>query len=219
MSTLKLKALKASVLKAQKANMKMINEAAEIAALDAILKLENNKDLFEAKVKLAVIGGNTNTLQKLVDECSGIIDAMPVENIKTKATRIWAGSRRFTFGTQIDLMFQLASGILYSCAEHKQLLLAHTGLDAELLEQFMTAFGSPAYYSRNFNTLVEAKLYNVDDVKSAVTVMQSALCVVVDTSQLTEEKFAEEFSKGGVRAHEDKLKADEAIAEAGNLVL
>lgn len=206
--------LKAQVKAAQKANAKKIADAAQVAVLQATLKLEGSKELFESKVKLAVISQHTKTLQDMVDQCSALVDSIPVINPKTRATRVWAGKRRFTFGSQINLMHQLASGIMYSCADHKQLLLDFTGLDSELIEQFVEAFGSPAYYSRNFNALVEAVPYNIEDVNSTVAVMQSMLCVTVDTSQLTTSNFSMEFGKGEIEAHENKVKADEAIAEA-----
>ena len=214
MSKTSIKALQAKVKAAQKANAAKIVEAALTATLEATLVLESSPALFKSKVQLAVSSQNTDKLQDLVTECSAIVDSVPVTNTKTRSTRVWAGSRRFAFGTQINLMYQLATGIMYSCADHKQLLLAHTGLDSELLEQFTEAFGTPAYYSRNFNTLVEAKPYTMENVKSAVAVMQSTLGVVVDTSQLTLANFSLEFGKGEVTAQTNKLKADEAIAEA-----
>lgn len=206
--------LRAQVKAAQKLNAKKITAAAEIAMLNATLKLESSKELFASKVSLAVKSAHTKTLKDLINDCSGIIDSMPVQNQKSRTIREWAGSRRFTFGNQINLMFQLATGIMYSCAEHKELLLAHTGLDSELLEQFAEAFGSPAYYSRNNNVLVESKPFDIEAVQSTVTLMQSMLFVVIDTSQLTESNFKVEFTKGEIRAHEDTMKANEAISEA-----
>jgi hypothetical protein len=214
MSIKSVKALQAKVKAAQKANAAKIAEAALTATLEATLKLESSKELFASKVKLAVTSGHTNTLQTLVSECAAIIENMPVTNPKTRTNRVWAGSRRFAFGTQINLMYQLATGILYSCAEHKELLLEHTGLNDELIEQFVDAFGTPAYYSRNFNTLVEAKPYDVDKVLSTVAVMQSELGVIVDTSQLTAKEFSLEFGKAEITAETNKLLAEEAIANA-----
>lgn len=209
-----LKALEAKVKAAQAESKKKIEAAAKEASLKATLVLESSKTLFDSKVQLAVTSGNTSRLQALVDECTAIVDSNPVVNKNTRTTRIWAGTRRFTFGSQINLMYQLASGMLYSCAEHKTLMLAHTGVDAELLEQFVEAFGSTAYYSRKTHELVPAKMYDVDNVTASVAVMQSVLGVVVDTSQLTEANFSLEFGKGEVRAQLDKAQADEALAEA-----
>ena len=206
-------ALKAKVKAAQKTSAAKVAAAAEDLLLNATLALESSEVLFQSRVKLAASSQNTKTLQTLVDQCSAMIDEIPVQNSKTRTVRKWVGVRRFAFGNQINIMHQLVTGILYSCAEHKQLLLEHTKLDLELLEQFTEAFGSPAYYNRNFNTLVEAKDYNVDNVMAAVSVMQSSLGVIVDTSQLTPANFSMEFGNGEIKAHEDRSKADAAIAD------
>ncbi len=206
--------LKAQLKAAQKANEKKIAAAAEANSLTAQLKLESSVSLFNAKVALATVGTQTQMLQTLVDECGALVDATPVHNNKTKANRKWSGSRRFQFGSQIDLMYQLATGILYACAEHKQLLLAHTGLSLELLEQVVESFGTPTYYSRNFNSIVEAKPYNVERACATVEVMQSELAVVVDTSNLDLANFSLEFGKSEKTAHDNFKSAEEAIAQA-----
>ena len=215
MSKTSLKALQAKVKAAQKANAAKIVEAALEASLKATLKLESSEVLFKSKVKLAIVSQHTKTLQDLVNECSAIVDTMPVHNKNTGTDRKWSSVYRFAFGSQINLMYQLAAGIMYSCAEHKQLLLAHTKLNSELLEQFVEAFGAPAYYSRNVNKIIEAKPYTIDDVIATVNVMQSELGVVVDTKLLTTEEFSLEFGKGEITAQTNLLAAEEAIAKAG----
>jgi hypothetical protein len=205
--------LKEQVAAAQELNAKKVAEAAAIAGLEAILALESSETLFEAKVKLAATAIGSTKLQKLVDECAAIVANIPVTNTKTRTTRVWAGSRRFAFGNQVNLAYQLATGILYSCAEHKPLLLAHTGLDAELLDQVIEAFGTPAYYSRNYNSLVVAKSYNVVKAKDAMAIVQSQLGTIIDTSLVTSSTFSLEFGKSEKTAYTDKLKADEAIEE------
>ena len=206
--------LKAQVKAAQKANAKKINDAAVANALKAQLKLESSKTLFDAKVALATTGSQTSILQNLIDQCEAIVDSTPVHNTKTNTVRKWSGSRRFAFGSQIDLMYQIATGILYSCAEHKQLLLAHTGLNLELLEQMVESFGTPTYYSRNYNTVVEAKPYCVERACATVDVMQSELAVTVNTGSLSLEHFSLEFGKADKTAYDNFKAAEEAIAQA-----
>lgn len=209
-----IKALKAKVAATVKANTAKIKIEAEIAGLEATLKLESSKALFNAKVRLATTGAQTAKLQQLVDECSGIVSSIPVHNQKTRTNRVWAASRKFTYGNQVDLMYQLATGILYACAEHKALLLVHTGLNIELLEQVVKAFGTPMYYSRNYHTIVEPKPFTLELVKSTVEVMQSELSVVVDTTALTMDNFMLEFVKAETTANNNFTQATEAIAEA-----
>jgi len=209
-----IEALKAEVARVQQENMMKIREAAEIARLQATLKLEGSEELFHAKVKLAANGEQTAKLQQLVDECAEIVASVPVHNPKTRTNRVWAGSHKYNYGTQIDLMYQLATGILYACAEHKQLLLAHTGLNLELLEQMVKAFGTPTYYSRNNHVVVESRPYDFDMAKSTVDVMQSELGVVVDTSAITRNNFEMEFVRAENTAAVAYQQAKEAIEEA-----
>lgn len=214
MQNLNIEELKAAVAAKVAENMERLKHDVEVAKLQATLELESSEDLFQAKVRQRAIAEQTQYLQKLVDECAAIVASTPVFNNKTRANRVWAGSRKFNYGTQVDLMYQLATGILFSCAEHKQLLLAHTKLDLQLLEDIVEAFGTPTYYSRNYNTIVEAKPYDVERVKASINVMQSSLGVVVDTSALTESKFKEEFERSISTANNNYEQAIEAMKDA-----
>jgi len=213
-NTLNISELKAQVLAAQEANKAKIAEAAEIAKLQASLANESSPELFDAKVKLAVTAGYTEKLQRIVNECEEIVNSMPITNTKSRSLRKWAGNKRFAYGTHINLMTQIASGILYSCAEHKELMIAHTGLDLELLEQFLKAFGSPAYYNRNENALVEAKMYNVENALETTKLLQSELDVDADVKLVTEETFSAEFGRAETTANKDLIAATEAIEKA-----
>lgn len=214
MTNINIKALKAKVKAAQKENTARVREAAEIARLEATLKLESSEELFAARVKLTANSEQTEKLQNLVNECEGIVASVPVYNQKTRTNRQWAGSHKYNYGNQIDLMYQLATGILYACAEHKQLLLAHTGLNVELLEQVVKAFGTPTYYSRNYNTIVKEKPFDVALAKSTINIMQSILGVVIDTSSLATHNFVEEFNKAKITAKKYYGQASKAINEA-----
>jgi len=214
MSQLNIEQLKAKVAELTQANLAKIKEQAEIAKLQAIIKLESNEDLLNAKAKLMMSSENSEKLQTLIKECSEIISSMPVHNAKTRTNRVWAGSHRYGYGAQVDNLYELATGILYACAEHKELLLAHTNLNSELLGQLVEAFGNPAYYSRNNNVLVEAKPADVDAVKSCISIMQSQLEVVIDTSKITANNIELEYVKAETKAMQDLDSASEAIAEA-----
>lgn len=206
--------LKAKLEAKRAENAVKVREAAEIARLESAIKLESSEPLFNAKVKLETNGLQTAKLQRLVSECEAIIESVPVHNTKTRSSRVWAGSHRYGFGTQVDLMYQLATGILYACAEHKELLLQHTGLNLELLEEIVSAFGTPSYYSRNYHTIVESKPYDIDRVKMGIEVMQSQLDVVINTNVLTKDTFELDFVRGETRAQADFKQAVEAIDSA-----
>lgn len=206
--------LKAQVEAVQKANAEKVRVRSEIARLEATLKLEGSEAVLNARVAMAANGAQTARLQQLVDECEAIVDSMPVHNPKTRTNRKWSGTRRFNYGTQVNLMYQLATGILFACAEHKQLLLAHTGLDLEVIEQLVEAFGAPTYYSRTHHVVVEAKPYDVAMVNTVVNVMQSDLGVVIDTAKLTKDNFEYEFIRAENVADTNLKSAEEAISEA-----
>jgi hypothetical protein len=196
------------------ANAIRVKEGAEVARLTASLKQENSETLFNAKVRLEASGLQTAQLQQLVEECSTIIASVPIHNNKTRASREWAGNHRYDIGGQVDLLYQLATGILFSCAEHKELLVEHTGLSVELMEEVVTAFGSTSYYSRNYHAIVAAKPFNMERLTMAIEVMQSQLGVVVNQDALTVDTFETQFTNGETRAISEYNLAVEAISKA-----
>ena len=206
--------LKKKVAALQKKNAAAIKERAEVARLEATLKLESNPVLLKAKVNLAVKDQQTQKLQELVEECSGIIASIPIHNPKTRSGRTWSGNHRFSYGTQIDLLYQLATGILYSCQEHKQLLRAHVPVSLELFEQFIKAFGTPSYYSRNHHVVVESKQADIDTLQEILTVLQSELDIIIDTQDLTPENVEMEFVRAEATAIQNYESALEAISVA-----
>lgn len=206
--------LQAKVDALKAANEVAVRERVEVARLTATIALEESPALLEARVQLAAKDAQTQTLQRIVDECEGIISTVPIHNPKTRTDRKWSGNHRFAYGTQIDLLYQLATGILYSCQEHKQLLMAHTGANPELLEQFLDAFGTPSYYSRNHHVIMEAKPYDINALLGTLEVMQSSFNVIIDTSRVTEGMLVTEFNRAEATAQADYAAAVEAIEGA-----
>lgn len=206
--------LKAEVEAIKAANKSKLQAKVQEAMLRAQIALETNEDVLNSKALLAVRNEQTQKLQNLVNECQGIISSVAIFNPKSNENRIWLGKYRSLFGNQINLMYQLVSGILYSCQEHKELLLAHTGLNLELVEQTVNAFGTPSYYSRNYNTVIDSEPYDLAKVKATVDILQSELGVTVDTSELTEKNFQKEFLRAENNAQKAYQEAQEAIAEA-----
>ena len=210
--------LQAKVDALKVANTEVVRERVEIARLTATIALEESPVLLEARVKLAAKDEQTQVLQRIVDECEGIISTVPIHNPKTRSDRKWAGNHRFAYGTQVDLLYQLATGILYSCQDHKQLLMAHTNANPELLEQFLDAFGTPAYYSRNHHVIMDATPFDIDALHSTLQVMQSSFGIIIDTSRVTEGALVMEFNKAEATANADYVSAVEAI-EGADFVL
>jgi len=209
-----IKELEAKVAALKEANTAKLQEKVTVARLKAQIELEGNEELLEAKAQQALRNEQTMKLRETVAICEGFISQVPIARAKSSDMRVWSGKHRYGYNTQVDLMYELVSGILYSCQEHKQLMLAHTGLNMELIEQTMAAFGTPTYYNRTLNAIVEEVPYNVDQVKATLGILQSELGVVIDTSSITEQRFAKEFDTARAKAVADYEAAQEAIAEA-----
>jgi hypothetical protein len=214
MSKLNLVELRKKAAKLAKDNMVKIKEAAEIAKLQAMIKLESNESLLTAKAKLMVSGENSKKLQDMINECTAIINSMPVYNDKSRENRKWAGKHKYGFGSQVDAMFEIATGIIYSCKTHKDLLLIHTGLNLEMLSQLVDAFGNPTYYNRNNNVVVEEVPANIVELNTIMQVLQSEMQITIDCSKLTDKVFQVENIKAELRAHVENEEAQEAIEEA-----
>lgn len=203
---------KAEAIKA--ANAEKLREKVEVALLQATIEREGSEELLNARAAMEASRLQTEKLQSIVGTCEGMIASVPIHNRKSDDVRKWMGKHRYNYGTQIDLMYQIVTGILYSCQEHKDLLLIETGLNMELVEQAVNAFGTPAYYSRNNNVIVEEVPYNLPAIRNVVELLQSELGVTVDTHKLTEKNFEKEFliaQETAIKAYE---QAQEAIAEA-----
>lgn len=202
---------KAEAIKA--ANAEKLREKVQVALLQATIEREGSEELLNARVAMEASRLQTEKLQSVVGICEGLITSMPIKNRKADDMRKWAGKHRYNYDTQVDLMYQIATGILYSCQEHKDLLLIETGLNMELIEKTVAAFGTPSYYSRNNNVIVEEVPYNVSAVRNVLSVLQSELGVVADVSAITEENFEKEFLRARETAEKAYKQAQEAIAE------
>ena len=195
-------------------NKDSIDTQVQIALLKGQIANETNEAVIQERVRAEATRRETEKLETLVGTCEGIVASVPVYNRKTHENRTWEGRKRYVYGTQVDLMYALMTGILYSCQEHKQLLLTSTGLNMQIIEDGINAFGSPEYYNRNYNTIVEAKPYDVERAKAVIGMMQSELDVVIDTSKLTEKNFEAEFLNASIAAQDNYNQAQAAIAEA-----
>lgn len=209
-----IEALKAQVEAAKEAAKQKVAESVEIATLKAQLELETSPALLEAKARLAMKQSNTDKLAELIKVCEVMVSQLPIFSERMRDNRKWSSSHRYGYGNQIDLVFQLCTGITYSVEQHKTQMLAHTGLSQELLDSVLKGFGSPAYYSRNNNVVVDEVPYDLEVLSDALDVLQSELGINIDTSELTPEKFQLEFLRGANNANQQFSQAQEAIAEA-----
>lgn len=206
--------LQNKVAQLREENTKKLQEKVEVARLRAQIDLEGSEHLLEAKAQQALRNEQTERLKDIVNFCAAVPVEYPIAKKRSTENRVWMGKQRYGFNSQINLVYELISGMLYSCQEHKDLMFAHTGLNAELVEQTMAAFGIPAYYDYNTNTIVEESPYNVDVVQSMLGILQSQLGVVIDTSPVTEQTFAKQFDTARKNALSSYEAAEKAISEA-----
>lgn len=214
MTTINIEELKAKAEAVKAANAKKLQEKVQVALLQATIEREGSEALLNARAAMEARRMQTERLQSLVQECAGIVSEVPVYNRKTRENRAWSGKLRYGYGSQINLVHQLMTGILYACQEHKDLMLAHTGLNMELVEQAISGFGIPSYYNRINNAIVEETPYNLEQVQEVVQILQSDMDLVIDTSELNQKNFDKEFLRAKENAETAFEQAQKAIEQA-----
>lgn len=168
---------------------------AEQLLLEARMSLLDDPTYLNTLASIEVTRTKNDTLESLIKGCEHVIAETPIYDKSTRQERKWSGRYTFEFGNDIQLLFRLATGMLYSVAEHKELMYMLTKLSSVTVEAFVSAMGSPAYYSSNYNTVVEATPYNAVLAKAYATVLSDELGLSLDTSSLTEDRFAKYFAK------------------------
>lgn len=200
----KLRAELAAKIKVNKAEM---SKNVEIARITAKMTILDNPAMTQARVKALIVRETSDKLKALDATCTEIVASMPIHNAKTKEDRKWNPSRQYGLGNNIQLLTGVLSGIQYSAVAHKEQMLALTGLDEDLIEQVLEAFGSTAYYSKNYNVVVDESTYDLEELTGALALVAEALDIQLDTSRLTDKVMDSRFEVA-------RVKADLALAQA-----
>lgn len=195
------------------ANKAKLQEKIERNKLEALIKLESNETLLEAKAKLQLAAENTDKLQSLIEQCKFVIQDMPIINNKTRENRIWQGNHRYIYGQQVDSIYELCTGIMYSCPEHKELMLAATGLSMSEINSLIESFGNPAYFSNVQTKYIESVPASLDNMLVALGVIQSTLGTTVNTNKVTEQTIELEFVRAENLAREQEQSAKDAMKD------
>jgi len=179
------------------------------AKVEAVL---NNPIIQEGMIVTGMLERTIDKLKETDALCSGIVEAMPIYSTRTRETRKWSPSPQFGLSTEISAIIRLLTGIQYSAADHKNQMLAVTGLSEPLIEATLDSLGSLPYYNRNYAVIVDGK--SMDTVKFAVNIQLVALAlgVTVDTSFLTDKLAAKRISDALLTAEKNKLAAEVQIA-------
>lgn len=209
-----LEELRAQATKAAEEAKAKVAENLERIKLTTIINSANNTALVDAKVKVLLIEETTIKLKELDFACEHIVASMPILSSKTRENRKWNPSKQYGMGNHIALLTGLLSGIQYSANDHKQQMLAVTGLSEDVIEQTLEAFGSTAYYSVNYSEIVPEVPYNLPKLLDLIAIIEDTLAVVIDKTLLTEKGLSSRFSLALARA--EKAEAEDELTEAVN---
>lgn len=209
-----LEELRAQATRAAEEAKAKVAENLERIKLTTIINSANSTALVNAKTNIALIEETTNKLKELDLACEHIVASMPILSAKTRENRKWNPSRQYGMGNHISLLTGLLSGIQYSANEHKQQMLAVTGLSEDVIEQTLEAFGSTAYYSVNYAEIVPEVTYNLPKLLDLIAIIEDALAVVIDKTLLTDKSMSSRFSLALARA--EKAKAEDELTDAVN---
>lgn len=153
---------------------------------------------------MAVREATSEELKNLELSCEQIVKDLPITSRTTRETRKWNPSRVYGYGNQIGALVGLLSGIQYSASQHRLQMLATTGLNEQIIEDTLVAFGSPAYFSDKYETIIEAKPYDYNAIRSCIEVLEHKLDLNIDMSQLTEANIDKQFEAAQLRAETEQ---------------
>ena len=152
----------------------------------------------------AVKEATSEELKAIEMACSMIVKDLPLTNKATRETRKWNPSRVYGYGNQIGALVGILSGIQYSAAEHRLQMLATTGLNEQIIEDTLNAFGSPSYFSAKYETIVPEKPYCINSIKNSLEVLEIKLNINLDKDAITEELLSKQFESARLRAETER---------------
>ena len=152
----------------------------------------------------AVKEATSEELKAVEMACSMIVKDLPLTNKATREIRKWNPSRVYGYGNQIGALVGILSGIQYSAAEHKLQMLATTGLNEQIIEDTLNAFGSPSYFSAKYETIVPEKPYCINSIKNSLEVLEIKLNINLDKDAITEEQLSKQFESARLRAETER---------------
>ena len=152
----------------------------------------------------AVKEATSEELKAVEMACSMIVKDLPLTNKATREIRKWNPSRVYGYGNQIGALVGILSGIQYSAAEHRLQMLATTGLNEQIIEDTLNAFGSPSYFSAKYETIVPEKPYCINSIKNSLEVLEIKLNINLDKDAITEELLSTQFESARLRAETER---------------
>lgn len=197
-------------------------EAAKLAKADAIVEAEQCAVLARMADDVALakdlymqdrLEATTDRLTTLDSLCERVTTEMPIFNSRTRENRKWRPSKVYNLGKHVELITGLCSGIQYSAAEHKVQMLAGTGISADLVDDVVNSMGSPAYYNKNYDIVMDEKPYNFDKLNRSLKLIANKLDLDADFSMFTEDTMKARFEAARVNADSAQATAQEELAK------
>lgn len=200
--------IQAQVQAAREQAAAVISQKMAEAKAKAELALLTNVKFQEALVAQKMREESTSKLQELETVCEAIVNDNPVYSKTLKKDRTWNPSRVYGYGNQVATLSGILSGIQYSVQEHSSLMLAASGLSADLIEHTLEAIGNLPYYSTNYATIVEGKPMDVNTVRANITLIEYALGVSIDTSAITQQQADRLYASAQAKAEKAQAEAE-----------
>lgn len=171
-------------------------EAAEMNKYKAIISGGVDRIMAQAAVREET----SEKLKSIELLCSTIVSELPIQNRATRETRKWNPSRVYGYGNQIGALVGILSGIQYSANEHKIQMLAQTGLNEQIIEDTLNAFGAPAYFSEKYDVIVDERPFDINSICNCLEILEFKLDLTLDKSLVTEATLSKQFELARIKA-------------------
>lgn len=171
-------------------------EAAEMNKYKAIISGGVDRIMAQAAVREET----SEKLKSIELLCSTIVSELPIQNRATRETRKWNPSRVYGYGNQVGALVGILSGIQYSANEHKLQMLAQTGLNEQIIEDTLNAFGAPAYFSEKYDIIVDERPFDINSICNCLEILEFKLDLTLDKSLVTEAALSKQFELARIKA-------------------
>lgn len=178
------------------ASIQAAKEAAEMNKYKAIISGGVDRIMAQAAVREET----SEKLKSIELLCSTIVSELPIQNRATRETRKWNPSRVYGYGNQVGALVGILSGIQYSANEHKLQMLAQTGLNEQIIEDTLNAFGAPAYFSEKYDVIVDERPFDINSVCNCLEILEFKLDLTLDKSLVTEAALSKQFELARIKA-------------------
>lgn len=178
------------------ASIQAAKEAAEMNKYKAIISGGVDRIMAQSAVREET----SEKLKSIELLCSTIVSELPIQNKATRETRKWNPSRVYGYGNQVGALVGILSGIQYSANEHKLQMLAQTGLNEQIIEDTLNAFGAPAYFSEKYDVIVDERPFDINSICNCLEILEFKLDLTLDKSLVTEAALSKQFELARIKA-------------------